>query len=119
VTTTARRLLTAYVYTSDQLDRDLRRRLLAWAILHKYSNFTAWLQRRPEPASPALASLADRWFATGWARPTQPLVLTEISLSPSPEGASPEIFATSPFKWPDAPLLFRAGLDEVPAFLDW
>jgi hygromycin-B 7''-O-kinase len=60
-----RRLLVAYGYTRDQLDRDLRRRLLAWAILYKYSNLTAWLQRLPEPASPTLASLADRWFATG------------------------------------------------------
>ena len=60
-----RRVLTAYGYPGDQLDRDLRRRLLAWAILHKYSNLAVWLRRLPEPASPTLASLADRWFATG------------------------------------------------------
>ena len=30
-----RRVLTAYGYPGDQLDRDLRRRLLAWAILHR------------------------------------------------------------------------------------
>ena len=32
-----RRVLTAYGYTSGQLDRDFRQRLLAWAILHRHS----------------------------------------------------------------------------------
>ena len=59
-----RRVLTGYGYTDGQLDRDLRRRLLAWAILHKYSNLAAWLRRLPQPSIPTLASLAERWFAT-------------------------------------------------------
>jgi hygromycin-B 7''-O-kinase len=59
-----RQVLTASGYASAQLDHDLRERLLAWAILHKYSNLAAWLRRLPEPSSPTLASLADRWFAT-------------------------------------------------------
>jgi len=60
-----RQVLTAYGYTRDRLDRNLRQRLLAWAILHRYSNLAAWLRRLPEPRSPTLASLAERWFATG------------------------------------------------------
>ena len=59
-----RRALTAYGYTRGQLNGDFRRRLLAWAILHKYSNLAAWLRRLPKPGRPTLASLADRWFAT-------------------------------------------------------
>jgi hygromycin-B 7''-O-kinase len=59
-----RRVLTACGYTTGQLDRDLRQRLIAWAILHRYSNLAAWLRRLPKPSSPTLASLAERWFAT-------------------------------------------------------
>jgi hygromycin-B 7''-O-kinase len=59
-----RRVLTAYGYTRGQLDRDLRQRLLAWAILHRYSNLVTWLRRLPKPGKPTLASLAERWFAT-------------------------------------------------------
>jgi hygromycin-B 7''-O-kinase len=59
-----RQILTAYGYTSGHLDHDLRKRLLAWAILHKYGNLAAWLRRLPEPSNPTLASLAERWFAT-------------------------------------------------------
>ena len=59
-----RRGLTAYGYTRGQLDRDFRQRLLAWAILHRYSQLTTWLRRLPGPRRPTLASLADRWFTT-------------------------------------------------------
>ena len=59
-----RRVLTAYGYTRDQLDRDFRQRLLAWAILHRHSNLTTWLRKLPGPGRPTLASLADRWFTT-------------------------------------------------------
>ena len=58
------RLLRAYGYRDDQLDAALRRRLLAWLLLHYYSNLPAYLQRLPAPAEPTLESLADRWFAT-------------------------------------------------------
>jgi hygromycin-B 7''-O-kinase len=59
-----RRTLLAYGYTADELDAKLRRRLLAWLLLHYYSNLPAYLQRLPAPAEPTLESLADRWFAT-------------------------------------------------------
>jgi hygromycin-B 7''-O-kinase len=42
----------------------VRRRLLAWAILHRYSNLRWWMQRLPEPSRATLDALADRWFAT-------------------------------------------------------
>jgi hygromycin-B 7''-O-kinase len=58
------RTLTAYGYHHDQLGPDLRRRLLAWGILHRYSNLRWWMQRLPEPAQPTLDVLADCWFAT-------------------------------------------------------
>lgn len=58
------RTLTAYGYHHDQLGPDLRRRLLAWGILHRYSNLRWWMQRLPEPAQPTLDALADCWFAT-------------------------------------------------------
>jgi hygromycin-B 7''-O-kinase len=56
--------LASYGYDRDQLDPDLRRRLLAWGILHRYSNLRRWMQRLPEPSRPTLDALADRWFAT-------------------------------------------------------
>jgi len=59
------RTLTSYGYHRDQLDRDLRRRLLAWSILHRYSNLKRWMERLPEPGGPTLNALADCWFGTG------------------------------------------------------
>jgi hygromycin-B 7''-O-kinase len=56
--------LTTYGYRRDQLGADLRRRLLAWGILHRYSNLTWWMRRLPEPTRPTLDALADCWFAT-------------------------------------------------------
>jgi hygromycin-B 7''-O-kinase len=58
------RVLTTYGYSRDQLDRTLRRRLLAWLLLHRYSNLAWYLSRLPEPDRPTLEALADRWFAT-------------------------------------------------------
>ncbi|AGZ44747.1 phosphotransferase family protein [Actinoplanes friuliensis] len=43
-------------------DRELRQRLMAWTLLHYYSNLGAYLERLPPPAEPTFASLADRWF---------------------------------------------------------
>jgi hypothetical protein len=40
--------LTGYGYHRDQLGADLRRRLLAWGIMHRYNNFTWWMRRLPE-----------------------------------------------------------------------
>jgi hygromycin-B 7''-O-kinase len=59
------RTLTAYGYPRDQLDRTLRRRLLAWLLLHRYANLAWYLDRLPGPDRPTLDALADRWFATG------------------------------------------------------
>lgn len=56
--------LTAYGYRRDQLGPDLRRRLLAWGILHRYSHLRWWMRRLPEPDQPTLDALADCWFAT-------------------------------------------------------
>jgi hygromycin-B 7''-O-kinase len=58
------RTLAAYGYHRDELGPDLRRRLLAWGILHRYSNLRWWLRRLPEPSRPTLDALADCWFAT-------------------------------------------------------
>ena len=58
------RTLTAYGYHHDQLGPDLRRRLLAWGLLHRYSNLSWWMQRLPKPAQLTLDALADCWFAT-------------------------------------------------------
>ena len=58
------RTLTAYGYRRDQLGPDLRRRLLAWGILHRYSNLDWWMGRLPEPGRATLDALADCWFGT-------------------------------------------------------
>ncbi|MEU4216612.1 aminoglycoside 3'-phosphotransferase/choline kinase family protein [Actinoplanes sp. NPDC026623] len=55
------RMLRAY---GIEPDRELRRRLMAWTLLHYYSNVPAYLKRLPPPAEASFASLADRWFAT-------------------------------------------------------
>ena len=53
--------LASYGYQPDQLGPDLRRRLLALGILHRYGNLSWSMQRLPEPACPTLDALADRW----------------------------------------------------------
>jgi len=58
------RTLRAYGYPADRLDTDLRRRFLAWLLLHYYGNLADHLERLPEPGEPTLNSVADRWFAT-------------------------------------------------------
>lgn len=54
-------------------DTAFRRRMMAWTLLHYYSNMREYLDRLPPPAEPAnkaqpdeptLESLADRWYAT-------------------------------------------------------
>lgn len=57
------RTLRAYGYPAGRLDPALRRRLLAWLLLHYYSNLPAYLERLPAPAAPTLDALADAWFA--------------------------------------------------------
>ena len=58
------RTLRAYGYPAERLDAGLRRRSLAWLLLHYYGNFADHLNRLPAPAEPTLESVADRWFAT-------------------------------------------------------
>jgi hygromycin-B 7''-O-kinase len=54
-------------------DGPFRRRMMAWTLLHYYSNMREYLDRLPPPAEPAnkaqsdeptFESLADRWYAT-------------------------------------------------------
>lgn len=57
-----RRLLVAYGYGPGELDPALSRRMLAYALLHRYSNVRWYLERLPRPAAPTLEALA----ACGW-----------------------------------------------------
>jgi hypothetical protein len=52
-------MLLAYGYDQSQLDAALRRRFLAWLLLHQYSDLLWYFSRLPEPASPTLNALAD------------------------------------------------------------
>ena len=55
------RLLRAYGIKPDP---ELRRRLLAWTLLHFYSNVNRYMSWLPAPAEPTFDALADAWFAT-------------------------------------------------------
>lgn len=57
-----RRFLLAYGTPAGALDRELRRRLLGWALLHRYSNLRWYLERLPAPATPSLEALAEVWW---------------------------------------------------------
>ncbi|MEV6489928.1 aminoglycoside phosphotransferase family protein, partial [Actinoplanes sp. NPDC051633] len=59
-----RRVLIAAGYRPDELTADLRRRLMAWLLLHYYSNVAKYFEHLPAPAEPTFESLADTWFAT-------------------------------------------------------
>ena len=60
-----RALLRAYGQRDDQIDRPLQRRLLAYALLHRYSNLRWYLERDPPPPGvTTLDDLASRWWAT-------------------------------------------------------
>ncbi len=56
-----RRLLTAYGYRPYQLDDALPRRLLTYALLHRYSDLRWWLEQLPPPV-PTLDALAAHWW---------------------------------------------------------
>jgi hygromycin-B 7''-O-kinase len=60
-----RRLLTAYGYYDDELDGGLQRRLLAYALLHRYSNLPKYLRILPRPRAQTLGALAERWWRLG------------------------------------------------------
>jgi hygromycin-B 7''-O-kinase len=60
-----RRLLTAYGYRDDELDGGLQRRLLAYALLHRYSNLPKYLRILPRPPAQTLGALAECWWRLG------------------------------------------------------
>jgi hygromycin-B 7''-O-kinase len=60
-----RRLLLAYGYPPDRLDRDLQRRLLAYTLLHGYSDLNWYLEELPAPPAATLDALAAHWWALG------------------------------------------------------
>jgi hygromycin-B 7''-O-kinase len=57
-----RRLLRAYGYRPHQLDDALARRLLAYALLHRYSDLRWYLEQLPAPPVPTLDALAANWW---------------------------------------------------------
>jgi hygromycin-B 7''-O-kinase len=58
-----RRALRAYGYAEHQLDEALQMRLMAYALLHRYSRLSWYLERIPVPGATALEDLARRWWA--------------------------------------------------------
>ncbi len=57
-----RRTLTAYGLPCDRLDEGLGRRLLAYALLHRYSDLSWYLEELPAPPEPTLEALAAHWW---------------------------------------------------------
>lgn len=58
-----RTVLLAYGYPEAKLDRTLERRLLAYTLLHRYSNLPWYLSRMPPaPGASSLDALAAQWF---------------------------------------------------------
>jgi hygromycin-B 7''-O-kinase len=57
-----RRSLLAYGYRDDQLNAALQNRLMAYAILHRYSNLRWYLERLPVPDATTLEQLAAHWW---------------------------------------------------------
>ncbi len=58
-------LLRAYGYAEDELDGALQNRLLAQALLHRYSNLPWYLRRLPLPGATRLEQLAAHWWKLG------------------------------------------------------
>jgi hypothetical protein len=61
-----RRTLTSYGYRPDGLDEALQRRLLTYALLHRYSSLDWYLTRLPAPKKPTVDALATCWWALRW-----------------------------------------------------
>jgi len=57
-----RRSLLAYGYRPAELDAALQHRLMAHAILHRYSNLRWYLERLPATGAVTLEQLATRWW---------------------------------------------------------
>jgi hygromycin-B 7''-O-kinase len=58
-----RRALRAYGYADHALDEALPCRLMAYALLHRYSNLRWYLERLPLPGATTLEQLAAHWWA--------------------------------------------------------
>jgi hygromycin-B 7''-O-kinase len=58
-----RRALLAYGYRADELDAALQCRLMAYAMLHRYSNLRWYLERMPADGAASFEALAARWWA--------------------------------------------------------
>ncbi len=58
-----RRALLAYGYRHDQLDLALQCRLMAYAMLHRYSNLRWYLERLPAQGATTFEQLAARWWS--------------------------------------------------------
>ena len=57
-----RRVLLAYGYRPDELDAALQCRLMAHAMLHRYSNLNWYLERLPADGATRFEELAARWW---------------------------------------------------------
>lgn len=61
-----RALLLAHGYRESDFDLALQRRLMAYLLLHRYSNLRSWLERLPVPRDvTTLDAVAARWYALG------------------------------------------------------
>lgn len=58
-----RAFLLGYGYTGPELTPGLQRRILAYALLHRYSNLRWYLETVPPRAATTLDGLAAEWFA--------------------------------------------------------
>ena len=56
------RSLRVYGYRDDLLDAALQNRLMAYAVLHRYSKLRWYLERLPAPQAVTLEHLAVRWW---------------------------------------------------------
>ncbi len=59
---TLRRVLLAYGYAPHALDEALQCRLMAYALLHRYSNLRWYLERLPAGNAATMEQLASRWW---------------------------------------------------------
>ena len=58
-----RATLLGYGYTQAELSSELQRRILAYLLLHRYSNMNWYLERIPPKTATTLDELAAEWFA--------------------------------------------------------
>ncbi|HEX2201654.1 MAG TPA: aminoglycoside 3'-phosphotransferase/choline kinase family protein [Longimicrobium sp.] len=60
-----RAFLLGYGYREAELTHDLQRRILAYALLHRYSNFRWYLDVLPPKSATTFDALAAEWYAFG------------------------------------------------------